>query len=187
MAMAWGLRIPSPLPIGRAERHHRRAAGLCQPASDDRVVGGVGQHDEALVDQRLGRSEQLDGVGQQALVVADDLELDPVGLEGLASQRGRGDRLGGGEAARRVGQDLDAQLVEQLEQPSLRVRRSTRRTATVAMAVPEATRARRSWLIELMPPVPMISLEPSRRPAILRPSSIEQSLGRRTAPRWPRR
>ena len=47
----------------RAERHHRRAAGVLEPARQDRVVVGVGQHHEAVGHERLGGLEQLGGSG----------------------------------------------------------------------------------------------------------------------------
>ena len=91
----------------RAERHHRRAAGVLQPARQDRVVVRVGEHHEAVADQRLRGLEQLGRVGQQRAVVADHLELDPVGAERLAREPRGGDRLAGGEAAGGVGEHLE--------------------------------------------------------------------------------
>ncbi len=73
----------------RAERHHRRAARVLQAAREDGVVVRVGQHHEAVVHERLGGVEQLDRVGQERAVVADHLELHPVGLERLAARAGR--------------------------------------------------------------------------------------------------
>ena len=89
----------------RAERHHRRAAGVLQLAGQDRVVVGVRQHDEAVGDQAFGRVEQLDRVGQQGALVGDHLQLDPVGLQRLPGQLGGEHRLAGGVAAGGVGQD----------------------------------------------------------------------------------
>ena len=79
----------------RAQRHHRRAAHLLQLAGQHRVVVGVGQHGEPVVDQLLGRVQQLDRVGQQGALVGDHLELDQVGLQRLAGQPGGQHRLGG--------------------------------------------------------------------------------------------
>ena len=73
----------------RAERHHRGAADVLQPAGEDRVVVRVGEDGEALVDELLGRLEQRGRVGQQRALVADHLELDPVGLERLAGELAR--------------------------------------------------------------------------------------------------
>ena len=100
-----------PLPIGRPERHDRGHAHLLQPAGQDRVVVGVGQHHEAVVDQLLGGVEQLDRVGQQGALVGHHLELHPVGLERLAPQLGGAHRVAGGEAAGGVGQRADAGAV----------------------------------------------------------------------------
>ena len=68
-----------PAADGRAQGHDRRAAGLLEPAGQHGVVVGVGEDDETLVAQLLGGVEQLDGVGEQRVLVPDDLELDPVG------------------------------------------------------------------------------------------------------------
>ena len=73
----------------RAERHHRGAADVREAAREHRVVGRVGQHDEALVDELLGRAQQLGRVGQERVLVADHLELDPVGGERLAREPAR--------------------------------------------------------------------------------------------------
>ena len=89
---------------GRPQRHDRGAAQLGQVAGQDRVVVGVGQHGEAVVDQGLGGVAELDRVREQGPVVADDLELDPVGVEGLPGQLGRAHGVAGGEAAGGVGQ-----------------------------------------------------------------------------------
>ena len=106
----------------RAERHHRRAADVLEAAGEDRVVVRVGQDGEAVVDELLGGEQQLGRVGQQRAVVADDLELDPVGLERLAGELGRHDRVAGGEAAGGVRQQLDAALVEDVGERAARLR-----------------------------------------------------------------
>ena len=85
----------------RAERHHGGAAHVLEAAGEDRVVVGVGQDREALVDQCLGRLDQLDRVGEEGAVVADHLELDPVGLERLARETGGAHRVARRVAARR--------------------------------------------------------------------------------------
>ena len=107
-ATLWGLRMPRPLPMGEP-----RGMTAAQPTCSSRTASTgsslvYGEHDEAVVGQLLGRGQQLDGIGQQGPVVADDLELDPLGLEGLPGQLGREHRLAGGEAAGRVGQYPDA-------------------------------------------------------------------------------
>jgi len=60
--MLCGLAMPNPVPIG--ERHRRRATGVLQPARQHRIVGGVGQHDEPVVDQLLSGAHQFDRIGQ---------------------------------------------------------------------------------------------------------------------------
>ena len=102
----------------RAERHHRGAAGLLEAAGEDRVVVGVGEDGEALADQGLGGVEQLDRVGVEGAVVADHLELDPVGLEGLAGEPRGADGVARGEAAGRVWQGEEAEAGRSRRAPS---------------------------------------------------------------------
>ncbi len=47
---------------GRAQRHHRGAAGLLEPAGEHRIVIGVGQDGEPVGDQTFGRVEELERV-----------------------------------------------------------------------------------------------------------------------------
>ena len=119
-AMLCGLRMPRPLPMGAPRGMTAAQPDLLEAAGQHGVVVGVGQDDEALVAQLLGGVEQLHGVGQQGVLVPDDLELDPVGLERLAGELGREDRLRRGETARRVGQDLDAPGPEHVEDAAAR-------------------------------------------------------------------
>ena len=106
----------------RAERHHGGAADVLEAAGEDRVVVGVGEDDEAVVDELLGGGEQLDRVGQEGPLVADHLELDPVGRERLAGESGRQDGIPGGVAAGRVREDVDAGRFEHVDQRSARGR-----------------------------------------------------------------
>ena len=50
-----GLQMPSPEPIGEPSGITAAAPSIGELAADHRVVGAIGQHDEALGDQRLGR------------------------------------------------------------------------------------------------------------------------------------
>ncbi len=99
----------------RTQWHHRGATDVLQPARQNRVVGGVGEHYEAVVDQRLGGRHQLDRVRKQRAVIPDHLELDPFGLEGFAGQLGGDDRVARGEAPRRVRQHVDPRVTQDVE------------------------------------------------------------------------
>ena len=133
----------------RAERHHRGAADVLQPPGQHRVVGRVGQHGEAVVDELLGRGHELDRVGQERPVVADHLELDPVGRERLAGQPRGQHRVAGRVAAGGVRQHLDPGGVEHVEDRARGRAGSSRRMATVNSSVPDASSARgraaRGW------------------------------------------
>ena len=127
----------------RAERHHRRAAGVLEPAREDRVVARVGQDGEAVGDELLGGVEQLRRVGQQRLVVADHLELDPARLERLAARAARWST-----ASRAVKQPAVFGSTKQPQSSSTsridpRADGSTRRSATVAISAPDARTASR--------------------------------------------
>ena len=82
-----GFWMPRPLPIGAAERHDRGRAGIDQLARVDHVVVGVGQDDEAFLDQDACGFQQSGIVGEQRLLVADDFQLDPVGQADFAASR----------------------------------------------------------------------------------------------------
>ena len=91
-----------------------------QPTSSSRRarIGSsfvYGQHREALVDELLGRLEQRGRVGQQRALVADHLELDPVGLERLAGELGGEHRVARGEAAGGVREQAHAGAVEHVD------------------------------------------------------------------------
>src|SRR5207248_10838756 len=101
---------------GRTEGHDGGTAAGGEASGRDRIVVGVGQDDEPVVDEVLGGGDQLDGIGQQRVLVADDLELHPVGTERLPGEAGGGDGLRRGAAPGRVGQDPDPGAVEYVEQ-----------------------------------------------------------------------
>ena len=100
----------------RAPRHQHLAARRDQPLGGNQVLGGVGEHLEAVLGERRGRFDQAEQVGLQRVVVADHLELDPVRAEQLARHLRGGDRLLGRAAAGRVGHDAQAERLDQLEE-----------------------------------------------------------------------
>ena len=112
------VRVEDALPgaDGRAERHHRGAADVLEAAGQDGIVGRVGEHDEAVVDELLGGLHERGRVRQQGAVVADHLELDPVRPERLAGELGGEDGVAGGEAARGIGKDGVAIGVDVVEE-----------------------------------------------------------------------
>ena len=90
----------------RAERHHGRRAGVRELAARNRIVIAIGQHHEAATHQRLGGAQQFLDIRVEQFAVADHLELDPVGLERLAGELRREDRILRGVAAGRVRQQM---------------------------------------------------------------------------------
>ena len=95
--MLLGLSTPWPLPMGLPAGMTLAAPAAFEPAGHDRIVAGVDQHLEALLDQLLGRLQRGDRVGQQRLRVAQAFQLDPVGAgiaEVARAARGPGGRGG---------------------------------------------------------------------------------------------
>jgi hypothetical protein len=62
----------------RAQRHDGRTADVLESTRQHRGVVGVGQHDEAVIDQSLCGPAQFGGVGRQRALVGDVFEADPV-------------------------------------------------------------------------------------------------------------
>ena len=106
---------------GRTGQHDTGRAGVLQTASHDRIVVRVHQNRKAVLDQGLGGLKGADRIGQQRFLVAEDLELDPVGhretvpIEQLPAEPGHADRVGGREATGRVGQDRVPFRVDEVE------------------------------------------------------------------------
>ena len=122
---------PMPEPIGEPS-----GITAAQPTSSRRRarIGSslvYGQDDEAVVDELLGGLEQRGRVGQQRALVADDLELDPVGLERLAGELRGQHGVAGGEAAGGVGQQLARRRGRARRRSSRAGDGSIRRSATV--------------------------------------------------------
>ena len=67
------------------------------------------------------RIEELDRVGVESAVVADHLELDPIGAEGLAGEPRGANRVACSEAPGGVRQGLEAEPVEDIEDRALGV------------------------------------------------------------------
>ena len=167
--MLYGLRMPMPLPIGEPSGITAAQPMSTQAAREHGVVGRVGEHDEALVDELLGGAQQLGRVGQQRVLVADHLELDPVGGEGLAREPGGEHRVARGVAAGGVGQQLDAGVGEHVDQRAARGsgdRSAAARPSRARCRWPRSPR--RAAPARESPPVPSSRRERSVRPAIVR-------------------
>ena len=109
---------PEPAPDRRAERHDGRAAGLLEATGENRVVPAVGEHDKAFFHELLRCPEELDRVGKQCDLIADDLQLHPVRAEGLAAEPRREYCVAGGETPRSVGQHPHATCRHHVEDRS---------------------------------------------------------------------
>ena len=101
---------------GRAQRHHRRRARIDQPLRKHNVVGGVGQNGETFLHQDPRRFERRLHIRIERRLVADDLDLHPVREAHLAAQPRGANRLVGGVAAGRIGQQEVALRIDEVEQ-----------------------------------------------------------------------
>ena len=84
-------------------------------ANDD-IVGGVGQDGKALFDEDSRGLQRRLNVWVERGLVADDLDLDPVGEADLAAKARGADGLVGGEAAGGVGQKEETLGIDEVEQ-----------------------------------------------------------------------
>src|SRR6516165_11845928 len=73
---------------GGTKRHYGNRARIGELATDYRVLGAIGQYDEAFRYERLGGTQKLFGVGIEQLAVANDFKFNPVGAKGLACEFG---------------------------------------------------------------------------------------------------
>ncbi|KAG1182027.1 hypothetical protein G6F35_015721 [Rhizopus arrhizus] len=102
----------------RGQRHHRGAADLFQALGQDRVVGGVDHHLEAILDQLFGGLEGLYHVRVQRLLVAEHFQLGQVvAVQQLTGQAAGAHGVLGGVAASGVGQDGVTVRRQHVQQP----------------------------------------------------------------------
>ena len=175
-AMRVGVADAEARPDRRAERHDRDAADLLEALGRDQVVRGVGPDLEALVDERVGGAQRLGRVGQQRLVVADDLELDRGRVEGLARQVGGLDRLGRAVAARGVGQQREAEPLEQVVDRALDARVDAAQRDGRDRRRPTRRALSSSTSIERNPPVPITRRDVERVEPTSKRSSTRASV-----------
>ncbi len=73
---------------GGTKRHYGNRARVGELATDYRVLGAIGQYDEALRYERLGGTHEFFGVRVEQLAVANDFQLNPVSVERLTCEFG---------------------------------------------------------------------------------------------------
>lgn len=99
----------------RAPGHQHLTAGIQQLLSHDKIVRCIGKYLETIVTENFRRFDQRKNIGLQRVVMADDLQLDPVGLKNLTGHLRRQHRFLDRVATGRVGQDAAIQLTDQLK------------------------------------------------------------------------
>src|SRR6516164_5411256 len=97
------------------KRHYGDRTRIGELATDHRVLGAIGQYDEAFRYERLGSTHELFGVRVEQLAVANDFKLNPVGAKGLACELGGEHSIPRSLAACGVGQELNV-LGNEIEQ-----------------------------------------------------------------------
>ena len=78
---------------GRTPRHQDFAADLNQPLAKHQIFGAIGKDLKTVLGQLCGCFDQTEGIGLQGIGVADDLKLDPFGVEQLTGHLGCGHGL----------------------------------------------------------------------------------------------
>ncbi len=111
-----GFWMPRPEPIGSGQGHDGSGARVDQLAGGDEIVVGVGQDDKAFLDQHPRSFDELLGIREKGLLVADDFEFHPVGEADFTGQTGGANSLVGGVATCGVGQDEHLFAVDEVQQ-----------------------------------------------------------------------
>src|ERR1043166_7356279 len=110
--MPYGFRSPRPLPIGAA-------SGITAAQRGHEILVAVGQDLEAVLDEGTRRIQQALDVGEEGLLVADDLELDELVEPGFARQAGVAHGVVGREAAGGVREQEEPAGIEVMQDPRL--------------------------------------------------------------------
>src|SRR6516162_2531792 len=98
------------------QRHYRRSADIDQLPGGDKVVVAIRQNDKTLFHKNLGRFDELPRVGEQCLLIADNLEFDPIREADFAGEPGCPDSFVSGIASGGVRKDeylLAINIIEQ--------------------------------------------------------------------------
>ena len=165
-SMLWGFWMPRPLPIGDPSGITAAQPIRCNRRASTGSSFVYGSTVNPRPTELLGGVEQLDRFRQQRSLVGHDLQLDPIGLQRLPGQLGSADGLERGSGSRRcwAARARRADRARPMTEPLVPV--STRRIATVHMAVPEATMVSSMTCMLGAPPVPRISRDAISVPAM---------------------
>ena len=98
------------------ERHDGRGASVDEFAGGDEVVVRVREDDETFLDEDARSFDELLGVREKSLLIADDFELDPVGEADFASEACGANGFVGRVTGGGVGQDEHFFAVDEIEE-----------------------------------------------------------------------
>ena len=102
-----GFCMPRPEPMGAASGMTAAAPASMSLRAAIEIVVGVGQNDEAFLHQDARGFDELFGIREKSLLVADDFQLDPIGKADFAAEARGADGFVGGVAGGGVRQDED--------------------------------------------------------------------------------
>ena len=68
----------------RCPRHQRLTACIEQAAAGNQIFGAIRQHFEAIFNQDFRRFDELEYIRLQRVIIADEFELDPIGIKHFA-------------------------------------------------------------------------------------------------------
>ena len=100
---------------GRGQRHDGGGSRIDKFACGDQVVIRVRKNDEAFFYEDARGFDQLLGVGEKSLLVADDFQLDPVGEADLAGETSGANGFVGAVTSGGVRQDEHFFAVDKIE------------------------------------------------------------------------
>src|SRR6266852_3296800 len=100
---------------GRGKRHDGGGAGVDEFAGGDQIIIGVGEYDEALLDEDASGLDELLSVREKSLLVADDFELDPIREADFAGQARSANGFIGGVAGGGVGKNKNLFAVDVIQ------------------------------------------------------------------------
>src|SRR5260370_10941674 len=104
----------------RSQRHDGRSTGVDKLPSGDEIIVRVGQDYEVFLDEHAGSLDELLGIREKRLLVANHFELHPVGQPNLTSEPRSANGFISGVAAGSVGQNKDFFAIDEIEQRFLR-------------------------------------------------------------------
>ena len=97
----------------RRPRHQRSAAHIQQAAAGNQIFGAIRQHLKAVFNQHIGGFYQLEYIRLQSVVVANQLQLNPIAFKHFARHLRGGNRFLHAQTTGGIGQNRQTQPLQQ--------------------------------------------------------------------------